>query len=117
VIQSKPPIYTFLSWHEFRNTQFSCQVELTLDRLRATGGGTLPAALETEGQLRAFADLCGIKLADPDVEPAVLFPHRFLASRDWVRGEYTKFLGFCQATGWLEPKRGPGRPRKTAAAA
>lgn len=120
-IRTKPSAYHFMSWHEFGNTQFSCHVPKVLDALRAPAGGQLPDALGDEAQVRAFADLCGIPLAAPDVEAALIMPHRFYASREWVRGEYKKFLGFCRASGWLDggpeamdaqPRRRPGRPRK-----
>jgi hypothetical protein len=114
-LQDKPQVYHFLSWHEPLQGRCSCQVGPLVDKLLALNSGKMPPTAKTEVVARIFADATGIRLADKDIEPHLIFPNNSYASREWLRAEYTKFLGFCRATGWVK-KTGrpqgvlPGRP-------
>lgn len=109
-VKEKPQTYHFLSWHDLLAHRCSCQVVPLVEKLRSINSGVLPPVAKSEVILRIFADACGIRLADPDVEPFLIFPHRLYASREWVRNEYLKFVGFCRATGWAKRT---GRPKGT----
>lgn len=76
--------------------------------------GRVPAAVDDEAGVRAFADACEVPTADLDIEPDLHFPNRRWASRAWVRAEYARFHAWCREHGWLEaaPTPPPAKPKK-----
>ena len=95
-----PVEFVFDGWQDPLRHVHTLAVEPALTSLQKLVG-LVPAELTTEDQVRAFAGVALIPLADADVEPDLFFPHRYYASRGWVKQMYREFMTWCHKTGWL----------------
>lgn len=95
-----PVEFVFEGWQDLNLGPNVVVVVSVLERVKKICG-TIPFSLESEKELRAFSDAALIPLADLDVEPTLVFPHPFYATREWVKTLWLEFVGWCQQVGWL----------------
>lgn len=97
----RPAVYFFLSHHELRKRVLTMDPPDVLAALIEVHG-SLPDELDSEELIQVFALGGNIPLADLDIDPDLIHPHRLYASRAWLKTEYKVFLDWCLENGWLD---------------
>lgn len=105
----RPPVYLSRTWHDPVPRGLTILPANALDSLRRLNG-SVPANLDAEPLVIAFANEALVAVAPADIEADLFHPHRTYASRKWVREEYQRFVQWCRENGWLEADEAVASP-------
>lgn len=105
IMDNRPAIFTFADWRNPQQYDHQVSVDVCLTTV-AAAAGNVPMTLDGQPDdvLLKFSQAAMIVVADLDVEPALFFPNRVYANREFVKATYLNFIKFCRDGGWFKPK-------------
>lgn len=95
-------------WRAIPVSEIIADTATALRDLSKINGLTLPAELDSEKLLIAFAGCLGVPVCDADIEAYQIFPNQRFASRAWLKGVYKDiFLPHCVQVKAIRPMAEP----------
>ena len=82
------------SWHNPIPIPVRLDVDYLMGKFKK-----LPASLETEEDIKVFADAICAPLADEAIEPHLGFPNYYFCSRPWLREKFLEFRAWFKGSG------------------